>query len=310
MKHECLYYLGAALLAAAWICTPPSTHAARSRNLNINFDSNVEHCSDIKARSSDGEIAQAAETFSLSRSEAPILEIADSTGKSVIRVRGWDRAEIAVEACKIAAADDRSSAEAIVRGISVTRTAGRFSNSGPVNENANWQLYFIVHAPRDSRLDLETKNGPIDVAGISGNLKLRATNGPIALRDCGGQVDANTSNGPISFSGGGGEVHLNAHNGPISLELAGEIWNGSRLEARTMNGPVSLTLPDAFRSGIRVETDGNSPMSCSAPACRSAWQNSASRERTLQINGSQDTIRVSTTHGPVSVGTSKKTRRI
>src|SRR5437867_2549117 len=142
MTNERLYYLVAALLTVAWICDPSSTHAAKNRNLNINFDGNAEHCSDIKARSSDGEIAQAAETFTLSRSEAPILEIQDSAGKSVMRVRGWDRAEYAVEVCKIAAADDRNTAEALVRGISVTRSAGRFSNSGPVAESANWQLYF------------------------------------------------------------------------------------------------------------------------------------------------------------------------
>jgi DUF4097 and DUF4098 domain-containing protein YvlB len=225
-------------------------------------------------------------------------------------VRGWDRAEYVVEACKIAAAGDRTSAEAVVRGISVTRSAGRFSNSGPVAEDANWQLYFIVHAPRDGRIDLETKNGPIDVAGINGSVKVRASNGPISVRDCGGQVEAHTTNGPISYSGGGGEVHLNARNGPISLELAGEIWNGPQLEARTINGPVSLSLPDTFRSGIRVETDGGSPLSCSAPACQGAWQNRASRQRTLQMNGSSDTIRISASNGPISVRGSKKTRRI
>src|SRR5437870_2069511 len=163
MKHERLYYLAAALVGAAWICAPSSTQAAKNRNLSIGFDGNAEHCADLKVRS-DGEIAQAAETFTLSRSEAPILEIQDSAGKSVMRVRGWDRADYVVEACKIAAADDRASAEAMARGISVTRSAGRFSNSGPLTDNGNWQLYFIVHAPRDGRLDLETKNGPIDVA--------------------------------------------------------------------------------------------------------------------------------------------------
>src|ERR1051326_4594387 len=309
MKHESLYYLAAALLTFAWFCVPPSTHAAKNRNLNISTDRNAEHCSDLKVRS-DGEIAQTAETFTLSLNEASILEIQDSAGRSVMRVRGWDRPDYAVEACKIAAADDRSSAEALVHGISGSRSAGRFSTSGPVADNANWQLYFIVHAPKDGRLDLETKNGPIDVAGISGSLKLRATNGPVALRDCGGQVEVHTGNGPISFSGGGGEVHLNAHNGPIALELTGEIWNGAQLEARTLNGPVSLTLPDAFRSGIRVETDGNSPMSCNAPACRSAWQNHTSNLRTLQLNGSQDAIRVSTSNGPVSVRGPGKIRRI
>jgi hypothetical protein len=307
MQHEKLVYGGAACLAIIWICSAGETRAARNHNLNINFDG--DHCSDLKVRS-DGEVAQAAETFTLSRAEAPILEIADTAGHSALRVRGSDRSDFLVEVCRVAAADDRGTADAALRGISVSRTAGRFSTAGPASENVSWQLYFIVHAPRNARLDLETKNGPIDVRDISGNLKLRATNGPISLRECAGQVDAITLNGPISFAGGGGEVQLLARNGPISLELVGDVWNGSQLQARTQNGPVSLSLPDTFRSGVRIETDGNGPLSCGSPMCRNAWTNAASRERTLQMNGSQDTIRITSHNGPVSVSGSKKGRRI
>jgi hypothetical protein len=281
----------------------------RSKNyiLSVNFEG--EHCPDLKVKS-DGQVAQASETFNLSRGEAPILEIQDTAGRSVIRVRGWERPDYSVEACRIAVAGDQATAEAAVRGISVIRTAGRFSTTGPTNDSPQWQLYFIVHAPRDGRFDLETKNGPIDVSGISGSLKVKASNGPVAFKDCGGQVDATTLNGPISFSGGGGEVRLLARNGPISLELTGEVWNGSQLNAQTSNGPVSLTLPDTFRSGVRVESAGGAPLSCGSPLCRNAWTNSASREPTLQMNGSGDTIRIVSNNGPVSVSTPKKGKRV
>jgi len=214
---------------------------------------------------------------------------------------GWDRADYSVETCRIAAAETRGAAEQIARGISVAHTAGRISYSGPAADSTEWMAVFIIHAPRDASLDLEAKNGPIEVRGVNGNVKLRATNGPIAIAECGGSVEAHTTNGPIAFSGDRGEVHLNAQNGPISLKLGAETWNGAQLEARTVNGPLAVSLPENFRSGMRLETSGHTPVSCSAAPCRNG--------RTMQMNGTNDTIRMSTENGPVAIhtaGTGKK----
>jgi DUF4097 and DUF4098 domain-containing protein YvlB len=194
----------------------------------------------------------------------------------------------------------------MARGISVSHTAGRLSFNGPTTESNDWLAYFIIHAPRDASLNLETKNGPIDVRGINGNVKLRATNGPIAVAECAGNVEAHAQNGPISFTGERGDVHLNAQNGPISVKLSSESWNGSQLEARTINGPLAVTMPENFRTGMRLETAGHSPVSCTAAPCNNAWRDG----RTIQMNGSSDTIRLSTENGPVAVhteGARKKT---
>ena len=60
--------------------------------------------------------------------------------------------------------------------------------------------------------------------------------------------------------------------------------------------------PDTFRSGIRLEMDGHAPVSCGIESCRSAFTDATSNQKILQLNGSQDTVRVSTQNGPVSVG--------
>ncbi len=307
MKHNGLTYLAAAAICTAWILNPTSTRAERNHNLSVNFEGSAQHCSDLRVRS-NGEFAQANDVFTMTKAQAPILEMTH-VDQSVIHVMGEDRADYSVEACKVAAADTRAAAEQAIRGIAVNRTAGQISSSGPAGDDINWQVYFIVHAPKDANLDLETKNGPISVENIMGQTKLRAQNGPVSVRDCTGLVEVHTTNGPISFNGGGGEVHLNAQNGPISLKLAGEVWNGSQLEARTVNGPVSIIVPDGFRSGVRVETDGHSPISCAATSCRDAIMN-AGEQRVIHFNGSQDTIRVSTSNGPVSVNGGSKGRRI
>jgi hypothetical protein len=307
MKTESFYYLAAAALIGAWMLAPVKTQAAKNHNLSVSSDGNAEHCSDLKVTSNNGEVARANDAYTLQKSEAPILEMTGME-KSVIQVRGWDRSEYSVETCKVAAADNRAIAEQGLRGISVTRSAGRISATGPASDDVNWELFFFVHAPKDANLNLETKNGPISVSGISGTLKARAANGPISVSNSSGLIEIHSSNGPISFNGGGGEVHLIANNGPISLNLEGDVWNGSQLEARTTNGPLSLGLPETFRSGVRIETGGNAPVSCRVNACREGWTNTGSNQRVMQINGSQDTIKITTNNGPVSIGSSKKGR--
>lgn len=309
MKNDSLYYLAAAAVSVVWLISPVRTHAAKNRNFNINIESDAETCAGLKVHSNSGQIAQANESFSLRKSEAPILEL-NAAEHGNIQVRGWDRSEYSVETCKLAVAETSAAADQLVRNISVSRSAGRLSFNGPTTDSGDWMVYFIVHAPKDATLDLEARNGPISVRGMSGTMKLRAANGPIAIQDCGGNIDAHTTNGPIAFSGSGGDVHLTAQNGPIALKLAADTWNGPQLEARTINGPLALSVPDTFLSGLRVETSGHSPLSCTAAPCRNAWTDAGSGNRVLQMNGSNGTVRVSTENGPVAVHTDKTKGRI
>jgi len=306
MKNEGLVYAAAAVLCLSWLMVPATTRAqsAKSRNFNINTNGNADSCADLKVTST-GEVAQVNERFAMSKGEAPILEM-NAVDRGQIRVIGWDHADYSVETCKIAVADTRAAADQVARGITVSHTAGRVSFNGPATDANDWMAYFIVHAPRDASLNLEAKNGPISVKGVNGIMKLRAVNGPVAVTDCGGNVEVHTTNGPIAFSGDRGEVHLNAQNGPIALNLSTESWNGSQLEARTVNGPLAVSLPENFRSGMRLETSGHAPIACSATPCRNAWRDG----RTMQMNGSGDSIRLSTENGPVAVHTEGRSKKI
>jgi len=266
--------------------------------LTIEGGRDAEKCSDLQPRAT-GELAQATQTFTLSKQEAPTLEVRGAS-RTALHVRGWDRPEYSVEVCKFAAAASRSAADRTLRSIAVTRSGGRFSIAG-ADPDSHWQAVFFVHAPKDAALDLQAGNGPIDAARVNGKLMLRATNGPLSLDHCSGTVDAETVNGPISMNAGSGDVHLRATNGPISLKLADAAWNGPQLEARTENGPVSVTLPTGFRSGLRVETSGHAPIRCQADACVNARTEGNRFFPRLLETGSGDVVRLSTHNGPVSV---------
>ena len=302
MKTETFVYGAAAVLCIGWLLLPGSSQAAR-RDLNLNLSGDAETCADLKVSSDQGEVAKFAEAFTMTRAEAPLLEL-NGGERAQVRVRGWNRADYSVETCKVAVAEPRAEAERLAKGISVTHSAGHLSFNGPVvSGNGQWTAVFLIHAPKDATVDLETRNGPIDVRDLAGTVKLRAVNGPVAVRDCGGNVEVHTTNGPIAFSGDRGEVHLNAKNGPIALNLGADTWNGSQLEARTINGPLAVSLPEGFRSGMRLETAGHAPLACNAALCRNAFTDAGGNTRTLQMNGTNDTIRLSTENGPVAIRT-------
>jgi DUF4097 and DUF4098 domain-containing protein YvlB len=308
MKYDAFCYLAAAALGAGWLLTPaPTARAARNYNLSINSN-DADRCSDLRVSSNDGEVAQLNESVTLAPRDLSALELEDKAGRSIVRVRGWDRAEYTVETCKIAVADSKSAAETLARGISVSRSAGRLTTAGPTSNEGNWHVYFIVHAPKNAKLDLETKNGPISIEGIAGNTRVRAVNGPVSLKNCAGMVDAQTTNGPLSYTGAGGDVKLTAQNGPVSVELTGDSWNGPQLDAKTVNGPVSLSIPENYRSGVRLLTSNHAPLSCKIAACKSVVMDMTqpSSSRTLQLAGSADTVRVQTNNGPVSISGPRK----
>ena len=90
MKNDGLYYVAAAVLSLGWLLSSSETHAAKGFNMSVN-SSNVEHCSDLRVTSNNGQVAQSAETFNFRKSDASVLEVDDTAGRAVLHVRGWDR---------------------------------------------------------------------------------------------------------------------------------------------------------------------------------------------------------------------------
>ncbi len=275
----------------------------------LHFDGrrDAETCSDLNARA-EGELAKATEKFTLSKRQAPALEVRAGSHSSM-HIRGWNRSDYEVEVCKFAAAGSRSEAERLLRSIDVRRDGARVSASGP-DDDRDWHAVFLVHAPQDAVLNLESGNAPVAATRVNGKLTVHGTNGPVSLDECSGTIDVETTNGPISFTGGSGDVHLRAVNGPISLKLTDETWHGPVLEARTNNGPVNATVPRGFHSDLRLESTGHAPIFCQPDVCRNARAEGKRFFPRVVQSGSGDVVRLSTHNGPLSVNTGRRRARI
>lgn len=110
---------------------------------------------------------------------------------------------------------------------------------------------YEVIAPASTNLDsIDTVNGEIEVAGISGDVSADTTNGDIHLTGLSGSLEADTVNGSIDASfdrlGGNQRVVAETVNGRVQLRLPADA--SARIDCGTVNGGI-----DAGDFGLRVD---------------------------------------------------------
>jgi hypothetical protein len=240
-----------------------SAGASRHRNLGyscglcmIPDGDNITSCDQMRVVINDEDAARAEETVNV-----PIgRRLAITAKNGGIHVRGTDSAQPSIKACKATAlAASLDQVHVRVNGNTVT-------SDGPANKP--WIVFFIVSLPRAAIAELKAYDGPISIFGVDASVTAHTENGPISAKDSSGVLDLSADNGPIGFEGSTGDVSIHTSNGPISVKLRDSAWRGVKLNAVTDNGPLELVFPRGYRSGISVDTDGNSPVRCHAADCR------------------------------------------
>jgi hypothetical protein len=295
MRTKMVFFQALILLACvSAVIYGQNRQTNRSTNVNVNGDGPVTDCHDIRVTyDRKPAIAQESE-MSLPASQVATLRT--QMGNGGVYINGWDRNEYSVKTCK--AVPDDGNATSTLREINTVNSSGTLSVNGP--SDRDWTANLIIMAPRLSRLDIESRNGPLQVRELAGVIHLSATNGPIALNNVGGSVEATTTNGPISLRGGSGDQRVTAVNGPVSVELSGNRWDGPGLEVSTRNGPMSIGIPDGYSSGIAVQTSDRSPVNCKASVCANATR-TLNSPSTIRFGSGEPIVRVSTSNGPLSI---------
>jgi DUF4097 and DUF4098 domain-containing protein YvlB len=143
----------------------------------------------------------------------------------------------------------------VADGIAFANRASSIQSPERDGNPSIWQrrtkVHYRVQVPHETRVEITSEIGPVEVHKIAGPLQLRAVNcptrvedvdgkvamttvnGPLHVLRCGADVEVESVNGPLTLDQVAGSAKLHATNGPLTLKLI-----GSHIEADVLNGPI------------------------------------------------------------------------
>jgi DUF4097 and DUF4098 domain-containing protein YvlB len=200
-----------------------------------------------------------------------------------VSVTGWNSNEIVVKTRIRAKGRSMADAKALAGQIRTVVSGSTITVDGPRNyyddDDNQWSASLVASIPSRSNLRVETRNGPVSVTQVSGDIDVQTRNGPMALNDLAGNVRARTTNGPLSIS------------------LTGNKWDGGGLDARTTNGPLTISVPENYSAHLETGTT-NGPVSLGFPV---TVQGRINRDISTDLGQGGATIRAMTTNGPLTL---------
>jgi DUF4097 and DUF4098 domain-containing protein YvlB len=111
-----------------------------------------------------------------------------------------------------------------------------------------------ITAPPDTRLNLQTGSGGVEVDGLTKDLSVDTGSGGIDLRNVPGAIQASTGSGGIVVQAGGGPARLDTGSGGIEYE--GTPQGDCRFE--TGSGGIELRLPATLNVQVDLGTGSGS----------------------------------------------------
>jgi hypothetical protein len=299
ISRRVLTFVAMAIWAAVAVTAAPRAFSHRHSDSLVAAAADIPStsCADLTAHFDHRQPVYQSEERSITKSEAPVLRVqAESNGG--LYVEGWDKDTYSVTLCK--AVEAGPDAGTTLSQIHLSFNSGEVRVTAPESRD-RWVAHLLIRAPKAAAMELQIHNGPISLTHVDGNLKIHAENGPVSVTACTGELDLSAHNGPVTLEDNSGKQSVRAENGPITVALSGNSWNGAGLEASTTNGPVTLEVPSGYKSGVVLESEGNSPFQCRASVCsegRKTWDDDHKR---VEFGSGPAVVRVSSVNGPVSV---------
>ena len=152
-------------------------------------------------------------------------------------------------------ADTPEEAKQVARWIEVFEGEREAVIRYEANEDTprSWNADLVLRVPASvGGLEIETRNGAVNVLGQSGRLKIDTGNGRVTVADHDGPADIETSNGRVEVARISGALDIETNNGRVTAALADN--NGGPVHIDTSNGKVELTVGRAFAGLLRADT--------------------------------------------------------
>src|SRR4030095_3311302 len=106
-----------------------------------------------------------------------------------VAIKGWEQNQVLVRARVQTAAVTAEEAAELANQVRIEVSGSKIFASGPDSgKNLQWDVSYEIFVPRRSDVSVETHNGGISIADVSGRLDFNATNGGVVLKRVGGNV--------------------------------------------------------------------------------------------------------------------------
>ena len=170
-----------------------------------------------------------------------------------VRVTGWDRNEVRIEAIKRADDAGRLDDARIVVDATAERVSVRTLYASAESADPASVEYWIT-VPRTAELeDVHLVNGALSLSGLAGPVKAVSVNGGIHAEKLEGGADLATVNGPVEAGfdriSASRPISLRSVNGRIQLSIPS--GSGAQLVAQNRSGEIESDLGPRARATDR-----------------------------------------------------------
>ena len=197
-----------------------------------------------------------------------------------VQVKGWDQNQILVRARVQTGAPTADEAAALARQIRIETSGAKIFASGPESRrDYHWDVSYEVLVPRRADLSIETQNGGIKIADVTGRIDFNAVNGGVVLKKVGGAVRGSTTNGGLV------------------IELSGDRWDGESLDVSTTNGGIIMSVPENYSAHLQTGTV-NGSVSVDFPV---TVQGRITKQIALDLGSGGAPVKAMTTNGGVQL---------
>jgi DUF4097 and DUF4098 domain-containing protein YvlB len=156
-----------------------------------------------------------------------------------VRITGWDRPEVKVDAVK-QGRTQQSLDEARIE-INAGGDMIDIQTRYPENNRDGASVTYTLAVPRTALLEsVGTVNGGVEIEGVTGPVKASSVNGDVRVRGAIGDMKLKSVNGRVEAAFdriGGNEVSLDTVNGAVEVALPAGV--GAQLNASTVHGDIN-----------------------------------------------------------------------
>lgn len=164
-------------------------------------------------------------------------DITVGTKSGDVKIVGWDRNEVKVEA------DDDIDKSVLVDGDAIRIGA---DEDGKIVRHITADM--TVHVPAGSGVNAITISGDLSLADASGRFKVKTVSGDVSVRACSGHLTLSSTSGDIRLEDLNDDLSFVA----VSGDVVGSNIKGKLLEGKTVSG--SITLNNIEAGQVRLKT--------------------------------------------------------